>query len=254
MLIVISPAKTLDLNAQSATNQYTIPDFLKDSESLIKELRKKTPENLSELMGISNNLAELNFMRNRAWQKNFTPENAKQALVAFRGEVYRGIDVDTFKINELENSQNYLRILSGLYGLLRPLDLIQAYRLEMGTKLENKNGSDLYQFWGNKTTEKLNETLKELNKKTLINLASNEYYKSLKTKLIIAKIITPIFKEEKNGNYQTIPVLAKKARGLMTRFIIQNELTNPNDLKAFDIEAYTFSQEMSSEKEFVFIR
>ncbi len=254
MLIVISPAKTLDLNAQSATSQFTIPDFLKDSEILIKELRRKTPENLSELMGISNNLAELNFMRNRAWQKNFTPENAKQALVAFRGEVFRGIDVDSLTTNELERSQNYLRILSGLYGLLRPLDLIQAYRLEMGTKLQTKMGDNLYQFWGNKITEKLNSTLLELNKKTLINLASNEYFKSVKTSGIKTKIITPIFKEEKNGNYQTIAVLAKKARGLMTRFIIQNELTNPNDLKAFDVESYTFNQAMSNENEFVFIR
>jgi len=254
MLIVISPAKTLDMLAKSTTNQYTIPDFINKSELLIKELRKKTPENLSKLMGISDNLSQLNFERNMAWNKNFTPENAKQALLAFRGEVFRGIDVDTFTIKQLEDSQNYLRILSGLYGLLRPLDLIQAYRLEMGTKLENKCGADLYQFWGDEITRKLNETLKKLNKKTLINLASHEYFKSLKTKQIAAKIITPIFKEEKNGNYQTIAVFAKKARGLMTRFIIQNELTNPNDLKAFDVESYTFSQEMSNENEYIFIR
>ena len=254
MLIIISPAKSLDFKSENKTEKYTIPPFLDKSEILINELQKYSPNDISKLMNVSFKLAELNYERNVKWNKNFALENAKQALFAFTGEVFRGIDVKTFSTKDLENSQNYLRILSGLYGLLRPLDLIQAYRLEMGTKLENPQGNNLYKFWGNTITEELNKTLAELKKKTLINLASNEYYKSVKPKLINAKIITPIFKEEKNGKYRIIAVYAKKARGLMTRFIIQNKLKNPEDLKAFDLAGYGFNQELSNEKEFIFIR
>jgi len=254
MLILISPAKSVDFETKSITKKFTMPDFLDKSEILIQELRKYSANDISKLMNVSSEIGELNFHRNLVWQKEFTPKNAKQALLAFTGEVYRGINALSLTTKELNESQNYLRILSGLYGLLRPLDLIQAYRLEMGTKLPNVIGSDLYQFWGLSITEKINETLDELNKKTVVNLASNEYFKAVKPKLIKARIVTPIFKEEKDGQYKTIAIFAKKARGLMTRFIIQNKLKNPNDLKAFDLAGYRFSHEMSNDKEFVFVR
>jgi cytoplasmic iron level regulating protein YaaA (DUF328/UPF0246 family) len=254
MLIIISPAKTLDFSVLNKNNSYTIPCFLDYSQNLISILRKKNVDEIIKLMNISPDLAQLNFERFQFWDKNFTLQNAKQALLAFKGEVYRGIDIETFSSIEIENSQNYLRILSGLYGILRPLDLIQPYRLEMGIKLENERGKDLYKFWGNLITEKLNETLIKMNKKILINLASEEYSKVLKFKEIKVKIITPIFKEEKNGKYQTIAVFAKKARGLMTRFIIQNQLTNPQDLKAFNVAGYYFDSNNSNDSEYIFIR
>ncbi len=254
MLIIISPAKTLDFSALNKNNSYTIPCFLDYSQNLISILRKKSVDEIIKLMNVSSGLAQLNFERFQLWNKNFTLQNAKQALFAFKGEVYRGIDIQTFSPIEIENSQNYLRILSGLYGILRPFDLIQPYRLEMGVKLENENGKDLYKFWSNLITEKLNETLTKMNKKTLVNLASEEYSKVLNFKNVRSNIITPIFKEEKNGKYQTIAVFAKKARGLMTRFIIQNQLTNPQDLKAFDVAGYCFDANNSTEIEYVFIR
>ncbi len=254
MLILISPAKSLDFETKSITKKFTMPDFLEKSEKLMFELQNYSANDISKLMNVSSEIGELNFQRNLVWQKEFTPKNAKQALLAFTGEVYRGINALSLTSNELSQSQNYLRILSGLYGLLRPLDLIQAYRLEMGTKLPNSLGKDLYQFWGTTITEKINETLQELNKKTLVNLASNEYFKVVSPKLIKARIVTPIFKEEKDGQYKTIAIFAKKARGLMTRFIIQNKLKKPEDLKAFDLAGYSFSHEMSNEKEFVFVR
>lgn len=254
MLIIISPAKTLDFETKSKISTYTIPDFLSKSETLIKELQKLSSKELSRLMKISPNLAQLNYERNMVWNVKFTTDNAKQALLAFTGEVFRGIDASGLSNQELEASQSYLRILSGLYGLLRPLDLILPYRLEMGTKLRNPKGNNLYKFWGNLLTERINETMTELDKKTLVNLASNEYYKAVNSKQIKARIITPAFKEEKNGEYKTIAVYAKKARGLMTRFIIQNQLSKPDDLKAFDVAGYAYDESMSNEKEFVFIR
>ena len=254
MLIVISPAKTLSFDKQELTTDYTIPKFLDSSEKLIVELQKYSPYDLSKLMSISANLSQLNYERNLKWNLPFNTENAKQSLIAFRGEVFTGIDVDSFSSENFEFAQNHLRILSGLYGVLRPLDLIQAYRLEMGTKLTNEKGKNLYDFWGNLITDEINKVIENQGDNLLVNLASNEYFKSVKKKNLKAEIITPIFKDEKNGKYKTISFYAKKARGLMTRYIIDNQLSEKEELRFFNKAGYMYNELMSSEKEYVFIR
>lgn len=254
MLIVISPAKTLDFETPTVTNLNSDIEFLSESKQLIRELRKLKVDDIKDLMSISPKLAQLNFDRIHEWNPPFTAENAKQALLAFKGDVYTGIDAATFTDKDFERAQTDLRILSGLYGVLKPMDLIQAYRLEMGKKLENKKGKDLYTFWGDKITKSINASLKEDGHKEIINLASNEYFKSINKKKLKAEIITPVFKDLKNGQYKMISFFAKKARGLMTRFIIQNEITNAEDLKAFDSEGYIFNPGLSKEKELVFTR
>jgi Uncharacterized protein conserved in bacteria len=211
MLTVISPAKTLDFESQVKTNIQSEASFTKDAEQLIKILRKLKVDEIGDLMGISPKLAQLNFERFHQWNLPFTPDNAKQALLAFKGDVYTGIDAENLSDADFENAQSQLRILSGLYGVLKPMDLIQAYRLEMGKKLENKKGKDLYEFWGDKITKSINKDLKEYDHKHLINLASNEYYKSIKAKQINAEIITPAFKDLKNGQYKMISFFAKKS-------------------------------------------
>ena len=254
MLIIISPAKTLDFEKEPITKSFSQTDLYADSQLLIDQVRQIKAEELQKLMSISPKLADLNVERFLKWQLPFNLENAKQAILAFKGDVYTGINIDDFLEGELQQAQKKLRILSGLYGVLKPLDLIQAYRLEMGTKLGNNRGKNLYEFWGSKITDEINASLKDGNHKHLINLASNEYFKSIQIKNIITPIITPIFKDEKNGVLKVISFNAKKARGMMTRYIIKNKLENPDDMKLFNDVNYLYNQELSNESEFVFTR
>ncbi len=254
MLIVISPAKTLDYDTPPVTRTATQPDFLEHSQELIEQLRDLTPAEIGKLMSISDKLSGLNAARYEAFQTPFTPENAKQAVLAFKGDVYTGLDAETLDKKGFEFAQKHLRILSGLYGLLRPLDLMQAYRLEMGTKFANTRGSNLYTFWGEIITDALNKELASQKDNVLINLASNEYFKAVKPKLLDGDIITPVFKDLKNGQYKIISFYAKKARGLMTRYIIDKQVSQPADLKAFNYGGYGFNSEMSDNKNWVFTR
>jgi len=254
MLILISPAKSLDFETKNTNKNFSESSFLKESQSLIKQLRKLSTDEIADFMSISPKLAQLNFERFVNWHLPFNLENAKQAILAFKGDVYTGLDAGSLSETELHRAQNDLRILSGLYGVLRPLDLIQAYRLEMGKKLQTTKGKNLYEFWGDKITHEINKTLKEKEDKHLINLASNEYFKSVNKKKIKAEIITPVFKDLKNGQYKVISFFAKKARGLMTRFIIQNKITNPEHLKAFSSDGYVFNPHLSKDTELVFTR
>ena len=254
MLIVISPAKTLDYETTAKTKVFTTPDYLDQSQRLINRLRTFSSLDISDLMKVSAKIADLNFDRYESWKKPFTVNNAKQAILAFKGDVYTGLDASTFKADEFKFSQQHLRVLSGLYGLLRPLDLMQPYRLEMGTKLKTDVGKNLYEFWGSDITEGLNKQLKKIKSKYLINLASNEYFKSVKPKELNAQIITPAFKEFKNGEYKMIGIYAKKARGLLSRYIIQNKLSNPEDIKLFNEDGYRFNKKLSNENNWVFTR
>jgi cytoplasmic iron level regulating protein YaaA (DUF328/UPF0246 family) len=256
MLMVISPAKTLDYESPLATQTYTQPAFQEDSRELIDQLKELEPHQVSNLMSISDKLGQLNAERFRNWHTPFTLDNARQAILAFKGDVYTGLDAESFKREDFEFAQSHLRILSGLYGLLRPLDLMQPYRLEMGTRFENRRGKDLYAFWGEKLTRALNEELRQdvHDEPVLINLASNEYFKSIKTSKLDARLITPQFKDWKNGKYKIISFYAKKARGMMCRYAIQNRITQADELKKFDLGGYAFSTEQSSGDEWVFLR
>jgi cytoplasmic iron level regulating protein YaaA (DUF328/UPF0246 family) len=254
MLVVVSPAKSLDFETPSITSKYTVPEFLEESEKLVGRLKKMSPAQLSKLMSISKDLGELNFQRYQDWRLPFTPENAKQAVLAFNGDVYQGLQASLLSEEELELAQQKLRILSGLYGVLKPLDLIQPYRLEMGTKLKYYRSKDLYAFWNPIITKKINEALEVSGSKVLINLASNEYFKSIDKKKLKAEIVTPEFKEQKNGGYQMISFFAKKARGLMTRFILENNITEVENLQAFDAEGYVFNPRLSKPNNPVFTR
>ena len=252
MKIIISPAKSLDFETQPKVKEYTQPRFLEESEKLNKKLKTLSRKKMSELMNISDDLASLNYDRNQDWNIPFNPENSKQAIYSFTGEVFRGIDAMTIDEDKVEVLQDKLRILSGLYGLLKPLDLIQPYRLEMGTKLKVGRKENLYQFWGNSLAESLNAELKD--NELLINLASTEYFKALPKKALKVPMITPVFKDFKNGQYKTIMTFAKKARGLMVRYIIDNDVETLEQLKGFDTEGYQYTEEMSSEQELVFTR
>ncbi|GFD76779.1 peroxide stress protein YaaA [Tenacibaculum sp. IMCC1] len=252
MKIIISPAKSLDFESKATTDVYTQPRFLEQSEKLNKKLRTLSRKKLSELMKISDDLASLNYDRNQDWQPPFSLDNAKQAVFAFTGEVYRGIDASSISEDKIPILQEKLRILSGLYGLLKPLDLIQPYRLEMGTKLKVGRRENLYKFWDTTLAESLNEELGD--GELLINLASTEYFKALPKKALKVPMITPVFKDFKNGQYKTIMTFAKKARGLMVRYIIDNNVETLEELKGFDVEGYGFSEEMSTETELVFTR
>ena len=254
MLIVISPAKTLDFETAPITKVYTQPEFLKESRQLVSQLKELTPAEVSSLMKISDKLGVLNFLRFNEWKTPFTLNNSKQALLAFKGDVYTGINADSFNSRDLKFAQKHLRILSGLYGVLKPLDLIQAYRLEMGSKFKNRKGKDLYEFWESKLTDQINQDLKASKSKYLINLASNEYFKSLQADAINAEIIIPVFKDYKNGKYKTISFYAKKARGLMSAYIIKNRLKNPEDIKVFDVDGYKFCKSASNSTNWVFQR
>ena len=254
MLIVISPAKTLDFETPSKTRTFTLPPFLDDSAELIDQLRGMAPQELGNLMGISPKLADLNAHRYHAWSLPFTSRNAKQAALAFKGDVYTGLDADTLSVAELKYAQKHLRILSGLYGVLRPLDLMQPYRLEMGTKLKTDRGGDLYAFWNGRINAALATALKKQQDNILVNLASNEYFKSVKAAELDARIVAPVFKERKNGEYKLISFFAKKARGLMSRYIIRNRIDAPEDLKDFDLEGYQYNEALSGEDRPVFTR
>lgn len=254
MLILISPAKTLDYQSPLATTRFTQPELLEHSQQLISEARKLSAPQIGKLMGISDKLADLNATRFHDWQPDFTPENARQALLAFKGDVYTGLQAETFSEADFDFAQQHLRMLSGLYGVLRPLDLMQPYRLEMGIRLANARGKDLYQFWGDVITDKLNDALREQRDNVVINLASDEYYKSVRPQKLDAQIVKPVFLDEKNGKFKVISFYAKKARGLMSRYIIENRLTTPEQLDNFDSEGYFFDEAASSEQEKVFKR
>ncbi|SCB75374.1 peroxide stress protein YaaA [Kosakonia oryziphila] len=254
MLILISPAKTLDYQSPLATTRFTRPELLDHSQQLINSARKLSAPQIKALMGISDKLADLNATRFHDWQPDFNPENARQAILAFKGDVYTGLQAETFSDADFDFAQQHLRMLSGLYGVLRPLDLMQPYRLEMGIRLENAKGKDLYQFWGDEITHKLNEAIAAQGDEIVINLASDEYFKSVKTQKLNARIIKPVFLDEKNGKFKVISFYAKKARGLMSRFIIENRLTKPEQLTGFNSEGYFFDREVSSQEELVFKR
>ncbi|MGV6810118.1 MAG: peroxide stress protein YaaA [bacterium] len=262
MLMVISPAKKLDYEQPSPVTRYSQPQFLAESQRLINQLKQYSPQDLARLMHLSDPLASLNAHRYATWQQPFTKDNAKACIFAFKGDVYEGMQADTLNNETIDVMQARLRILSGLYGILRPLDLMQAYRLEMGTKLVNERGKNLYEFWGDLITQKINADLVETNSQYLINLASNEYFKSVNKKLIKAQIITPIFKDWKNGQYKIISFYAKKARGLMTRYLIEQSAHQPQQslddpmplLLGFESAGYQYNEAMSKTHEPVFIR
>ncbi|BFM04916.1 peroxide stress protein YaaA [Halioxenophilus aromaticivorans] len=254
MLMVISPAKTLDYDTKPSTKTATQPDFLQDSQILIDELKQLSPHDISGLMSISDQLGVLNYDRFQEWSQPFDADNAKQAVLAFKGDVYTGLEAENFNRSEYSFAQKHLRILSGLYGLLRPLDLMQAYRLEMGTKFANSRGKDLYQFWGDKVTDALNEQLKKLKTDTLVNLASNEYFKVVNKKRLNAEIITPVFKDLKNDQYKIISFYAKKARGMMAAWVIENGVTEVDGIVDFNRAGYQYNEAMSDAKQWVFTR
>ena len=254
MFFVLSPAKNLNEKDPSPVSSFTLPDLLPEAEILMQELRQLAPQQIAELMHVSDKIALLNAERNAAWHTPFTPENAKQAVFMFNGDVYEGIAADTLKPEQIDYLQQHVRLLSGLYGVLRPLDLMQPYRLEMGTAFANTRGKNLYEFWGDKITDLLNQTLKQAGSDVLINLASQEYFKSVNTKKLNARLITPIFKDEKNGKYKIISFYAKRARGLMVRYAAEHGITDPEMLKNFDYEGYSFNEAASNEAEWVFMR
>ena len=254
MLAVISPAKTLDFDTPAQTRTHTMPGFLADSTALINQLRDLSPDEIGELMGISTKLADLNYTRYTNWGTPFTTKNAKQAVLAFKGDVYMGLQAWNMSQRDLTWAQRHVRILSGLYGLLKPLDLIQPYRLEMGTRLASARGSDLYAFWGDKLTTALNDALAAEKSHVLVNLASNEYFAALDPDRIDARIITPTFRDLKNGRYKFLAFFAKKARGYMTRHIVTNRVSTLKALRAFNCEGYRYSESASVGDDWVFLR
>jgi hypothetical protein len=253
MLIVVSPAKTLDYESELPALKATQPRLLDDSEALIERARQLSPADISSLMSVSDKIAHLNAERFALWARPFNKKNARPAAFAFKGDVYTGLDIESFTDNQLSDAQLRFRMLSGLYGVLRPLDLMQPYRLEMGTRL-NVRGKDLYAFWGSTITELLNKDMKAAKTETLVNLASNEYFKSVKKKDIAGTIIEPVFQDEKNGNYKVISFYAKKARGLMAAWIIKKGLKDPAKLKQFDVAGYSYCEAQSTELKPVFRR
>ena len=254
MLMVISPAKTLDYETAPVTQRFTQPEHLDHSQELIEQLRELSPAQIAELMSLSDKLAGLNAARFGSWERPFTPSNAKQALLAFKGDVYTGLNAEDFSEDDFDFAQTHLRMLSGLYGLLRPLDLMQPYRLEMGTKFANHKGKNLYEFWGEQISGWLNEALAAQGDDVLLNLASNEYFSAVKRKALNARIIDTEFKDLKNGQYKIISFYAKKARGLMARYVIKERLTNPEKLKDFNLNGYYYSPEQSKPDSLVFLR
>lgn len=254
MLTLISPAKTLDFDTPPTTRRSTQPRFLEQSTALVEDARKLDPGAIRELMGVSEAIAELNHRRFHNWTTPFNLDNAKQAVLAFRGDVYTGLDAESLGKAELDFAQQHLRILSGLYGLLRPLDLMQPYRLEMGLKFANRGGSNLYQFWGEEITRTINTELGKSGSRVLVNLASNEYYKAVQPRALDADIITPQFRDLKNGKYKVISFYAKKARGQMARFIIDNRLNDAEGLQDFSVDGYRYNRRESGPRAPVFTR
>ena len=254
MLAVISPAKRLDFTSDATTAKHSLPVFLKESKQLINVLREKSPTDIAKLMSLSAKLADLNYQRYGEWHTPFTPDNARQAALAFSGDVYLGFEARTLGERDWAFAQKHLRILSGLYGLLKPLDLIQPYRLEMGTKLGNPRGEDLYAFWGARLTRALNDSLVGERQPIIVNLASNEYWEAVDTSALQARVITPTFKDLKNGRYKFLSFYAKKARGLMARYLIDNRVSTLKGLKAFDVAGYYFCEAQSRGDSWVFLR
>lgn len=254
MLTIISPAKKLDYSELSESLNFTQPLLLEHSEQLLNDLRLLSPKDICSLMGLSDKLGALNYARFQEWQTPFSSDNAKQAILAFKGDVYQGLDAENMNTDELNWAQDNLRILSGLYGLLRPLDLMQPYRLEMGTKFANKRGANLYQFWGDIITNQLNKLLSASPQSVLVNLASNEYFKSVQAKNLNAEIITPVFMDQKGDKFKIISFFAKRARGLMSAFIIKNKITDAQQLKTFEVGGYSFNAAMSEGNKWVFCR
>jgi cytoplasmic iron level regulating protein YaaA (DUF328/UPF0246 family) len=253
MITLLSPAKTLDYS-QDGKYGNTESRLLDNSFKLVDVLKKKSSGKLQKLMNVSKNIADLNVERFQEFREEFTTENSKPAVLAFKGDVYLGLEADTFTKEEMDFAQDHLRILSGLYGLLRPLDLMQPYRLEMGTSLRTSRGKNLYEFWKNRITDLLNDDLANHENKTVVNLASNEYFKAINKKKLDGQLLSINFKEERDGDLKFISFNAKKARGFMAKFIVNHKLDNPNDLKGFDTEGYYFSQDHSSENDWLFIR
>ena len=254
MLAILSPAKTLDYETPLKTKLNSQPIYGRESNQLIKTLRTFEPFEVASLMKISDKLADLNHKRYVEWRNKPAENKTRPAALAFKGDVYQGLEAESFNDNDLKFAQRHLRILSGLYGLLRPLDVIQPYRLEMGTKLKTSKGQNLYDYWGTKLTTGLNEALKESKEGTLVNLASNEYFGAVQPKLLEGSLLNIGFKEKRNGQLKFVSFSAKKARGLMAKFIIKERLKNPDDLKNFDLEDYKFNKKLSSELDWTFSR
>jgi len=254
MLAILSPAKTLDYETPLKTKLNSQPIYGRESNQLIKTLRTFEPFEVASLMKISDKLADLNHKRYVEWRNKPAESKTRPAALAFKGDVYQGLEAESFSDNDLKFAQRHLRILSGLYGLLRPLDVIQPYRLEMGTKLKTSKGQNLYDYWGTKLTTGLNEALKESKEGTLVNLASNEYFGAVQPKLLEGSLLNIGFKEKRNGQLKFVSFSAKKARGLMAKFIIKERLKNPDDLKNFDLEDYKFNKKLSSELDWTFSR
>jgi cytoplasmic iron level regulating protein YaaA (DUF328/UPF0246 family) len=254
MLIFLSPAKSLDFKTPPQVATYTQPAWLKHSETLIKQLRKLSPADIANLMDLSDPLALLNFNRYADWSLPFTPENAKQAVLAFDGDVYDGLNAKTLSAADLDFAQQRVRILSGLYGILKPLDLMQPYRLEMGTRFANKAGKDIYTFWGERLLQAINAELDAMPHPVVVNLASEEYFKAAVGRKIKGQLIQPVFEDWKNGRYKIISFYAKRARGLMTRYAVLNRLSEPESLKDFAEDGYAFAPEVSDERSWVFRR
>ena len=252
MKILLSPAKSLDYKSKLPTLKTTEACFLNEAEHLNLVLKGKSPKDLSDLMSISSSLGELNYQRNMSWSLPFSSENARQSIFAFSGDVYRGLDAYTIDENKIDFMQNSVRIISGLYGLLKPLDLIQPYRLEMGTKMPVDNHKNLYEYWSNKITNQLNNELDS--DEPVLNLASNEYFKAIDSKVLNSDIYSANFKQLKDGEYKTIAIFSKRARGMMTRYIIDNNISNINDLKSFDYDGYLYHESLSTQKELIFTR
>ena len=254
MLSILSPAKTLDFESKCDFTRSTVPFFLQESTELISELRTFDLEGLGVVMQLSDKLSKLNLKRYQSWTTSFTQSNSRQSIFCFKGGVYKGLEVDSFSKEDLVYSQDYLRILSGLHGVLKPLDLIQAYRLEMGTKLQTSKGKNLYEFWGDKITNSLNQTLQDTDSNYLLNLASNEYFYSVNAEKIKAKIIGVNFLDKKNDTYKIISFFAKKARGSMAAFVLKNKIKKLEDLKQFNDLGYVFDQSRSNDMSLTFIR
>lgn len=254
MLSIVSPAKTLDLSKSKYTDIATQPLFQTESMQLVRLLKKLKKEELKSLMHISDKLTDENHLRYKQFSKEYNLDNASPAIYAFRGDVYTGLEADSMNKHDIKFAQKHFRMLSGLYGVLRPMDLMQAYRLEMGTKLENKKGKNLYEFWGDKISKQLNQDLEEAGTSTLLNLASNEYFKAVDKKKLKADIIDVDFREMRDGKLKFISFNAKKARGLMARYVIDNRIKKAKDLLGFDTDGYAYSEEGSTEGKLLFVR
>lgn len=254
MLVVISPAKNLDLTSELPAVRQTQPSQLSDAQALITELQRLAPQEVAQLMGLSDKLALLNYQRFQSWHTPFTQSNSRPAVFTFNGDVYQGLDAARFNADELNFAQQHLRILSGLYGVLRPLDRMQAYRLEMGTRFANARGRDLYAFWGERITTELNRDLKRVRSQWLVNLASQEYFRAVVPANLAATVIEPVFKDWKSGAYKIVSFFAKKARGRMSAYIVKHRLTDPEGLKHYNWDGYHYNESMSSPTQWVFTR